>query len=502
MENNAVKTYKYINEIKLGLIYFCICNILFLYYQITFFIGNHDWDWVKGTTQVLSWDTGLFEGRYAKFILNVCLYGGQILPILNNLTAFGLLSFGLVLLSKYWQIAKRSSQIIMGTFIISSPYIWDWLYFPINIIGNFAAIPLVVGGLIWAENKQWYYKTAAIICFLIALGVYPSVVEMMIVCWAIKGLLEKKISKSALGTMSVSLIFFVLILKYLTYKNIIYTGHYNVQTADWAEMLKRIPDMVVLAFSQLYMSIPFFPNNLKIIGILIITGAVIKTLQEERKFRNLILWCVGLGATIVSAFLAARWEEAAYMARINFYGVNFLYVGALAVLLKEQTPKIGRNIGLMLGILFVCLSAREGFYAQKVWQLGKTAEEKMIERISGRIESRLNSSAQSIRIPIVAGEQSLRPRYYHETYQKDNPYMLTSSFMVRHIPAGILNFYAAKPIYAGQSQIGELTVPLYIFLRDAKAPWPSDKGLYVDDIYAIILLSKAGIEAIQAQIPK
>ena len=286
MENNAVKTYKYINEIKLGLIYFCICNILFLYYQITFFIGNHDWDWVKGTTQVLSWDTGLFEGRYAKFILNVCLYGGQILPILNNLTAFGLLSFGLVLLSKYWQIAKRSSQIIMGTFIISSPYIWDWLYFPINIIGNFAAIPLVVGGLIWSENKQWYYKTAAIICFLIALGVYPSVVEMMIVCWAIKGLLEKKISKSALGTMSVSLIFFVLILKYLTYKNIIYTGHYNVQTADWAEMLKRIPDMVVLAFSQLYMSIPFFPNNLKIIGILIITGAVIKTLQEERKFRN------------------------------------------------------------------------------------------------------------------------------------------------------------------------------------------------------------------------
>ena len=168
MENNAVKTYKYINEIKLGLIYFCICNILFLYYQITFFIGNHDWDWVKGTTQVLSWDTGLFEGRYAKFILNVCLYGGQILPILNNLTAFVLLSFGLVLLSKYWQIAKRSSQIIMGTFIISSPYIWDWLYFPINIIGNFAAIPLVVGGLIWSENKQWYYKTAAIICFLIA----------------------------------------------------------------------------------------------------------------------------------------------------------------------------------------------------------------------------------------------------------------------------------------------------------------------------------------------
>lgn len=502
MENNAVKTYKYINEIKLGVIFFCICNLLFLYYQITFFIGNHDWDWVKGTTQVLSLDTGLFEGRYAKFILNVCLYGGQILPILNNLTAFGFLSFGLVLLTKYWRVEKISSQIIIGAFLISSPYIWDWLYFPINIIGNFAAIPLVIGGLIWSENKQWYYRLAAIICFLTALGVYPSVAEMMIVCWAIKCLQEKKISKGALGTIIVSLILFALILKYLTYKNIIYTGHYNVQTAGLAELVKRIPDMILLAFSQLYMSIPFFPNTLKIIGILIITGAVIKTLQEERKFRNLILWGIGLGATVISAFLAARWEDAAYVARINFYGVNFLYAGALVLLLNKQTPKIGRNIGVVLGILFICLAAREGFYAQKVWQLGRNAEEKMIERIMGRIENRLNNSAQSRLIPVVAGEQSLRPRYYKETYQKDNPYMLTNSFMVRHIPAGILNFYATKPIYAGQSQIGELTVPLYIFLRDAKAPWPSDEGLYVDDTYAIILLSKEGIAAIQAQIPK
>ena len=227
MENRAAKTNKYINEIKLCIIFFCISNLLFLYYQTTFFIGNHDWDWVKGTTQVLSLDTGLFEGRYAKFILNVCLYGGQILPILNNLTAFVLLSFGLVLLTKYWKIEKGLSGILIGTLIISSPYIWDWLYFPINIIGNFAAIPLVIGGLIWSENKQWYYRLSAIICFLTALGVYPSVAEMMIVCWVIKNLLEKKISKSALGTIIVSLIFFVLILKILTYKAIIYTGHYN-----------------------------------------------------------------------------------------------------------------------------------------------------------------------------------------------------------------------------------------------------------------------------------
>ncbi len=502
MENRAVKTNKYINEIKLGIIFFCISNLLFLYYQTTFFIGNHDWDWVKGTTQVLSLDTGLFEGRYAKFILNVCLYGGQILPILNNLTAFVLLSFGMVLLVKYWKIEKGISGILIGSIIISSPYIWDWLYFPINIIGNFAAIPLVMGGLIWAENKQWYYRLAAIICFLTALGVYPSVAEMMVVSWVIRSLLEKKISKSALGTIIVSLIFFVLILKILTYKEIIYTGHYNIQTADMPDLIKRIPDMMILAVRQLYASIPFFPRALKVIGILIIICAFAKTILEDKHFRTIILWAIGLGATVLSAFLAARWEEAAYVARINFYGINFLYAGGLALLLNEKTPKIAKNVGLLLGMLFISIAAREGFYTQKVWQFGKNAEEKMIERIKDRIEERQTASTQSRLIPVVAGEKALRPKYYQETYQKDNPYMLTSSFMVRHIPAGILNFYAVNQIYAGRSQIGELTEPLYIFLRDAKAPWPSEQGIYVDDTYAIILLTKEGIKAIQAQIPK
>ena len=49
--------------IKLFWLVFAALNLVFLYYQVTFFIGNHDWDWVKGTTQVLRWDTGLFEGR-------------------------------------------------------------------------------------------------------------------------------------------------------------------------------------------------------------------------------------------------------------------------------------------------------------------------------------------------------------------------------------------------------------------------------------------------------
>ena len=104
-----------ISNKRLFMLVFLTLNLLFVFYQTSFFIGNHDWDWVKGTDQILSINTGLFEARFSKFILNVILYGGQIFPILNNITAFALLSLGAVMLTNYWKIKRNicSNSIIL-----------------------------------------------------------------------------------------------------------------------------------------------------------------------------------------------------------------------------------------------------------------------------------------------------------------------------------------------------------------------------------------------------
>ena len=96
------------SPVRLFVWVFAALNLVFLYYQSTLFIGNHDWDWVKGTTQVLQWNTGLFEGRYGKFILNVTLFGGQILPLLNSWVAFALLAVGTTMLACYWPLKNFS----------------------------------------------------------------------------------------------------------------------------------------------------------------------------------------------------------------------------------------------------------------------------------------------------------------------------------------------------------------------------------------------------------
>ena len=184
------------------------------------------------------------------------------------------------------------------------------------------------------------------------------------------------------------------------------------------------------------------------------------------------------------------------MPRINFYGINFLIAGAVAVL-SAQKQNI-RNISGILCLLLLWNGIRADFEALKVWRLGQLGETALVERISTQIEEQ---SPDRILVPIVAGELSLRPRYYTTSYQKNSPYILNSSLLVRHIPSGMFNFYAITPFFYSYSQIADLTPELHHFLRVASKPWPAQESLFVDEKYAVILLSSEGIAAIQAQLP-
>lgn len=486
------KVYK--ENIKLWIYLFTVLSFIFAHYTVTFFWGNHDWDWIKGTTQVLSFNTGMFEGRFAKFILNTVLFGGQVLPILNNITAFALLALGSVLLVEYWQIKDTKIKIIIALLLILSPFILGWLYFPINILGNFAAIALVAGGLCLSEKKA-IGKVGAIICWLIALGVYPSVMEMIIICFCFRCILNsiefKEIIKNAIPIF-LSLILFKLLLWSFGQLKWIVADYYNLKTVTFAELFNRTPQMIKIAFNQLVVSLPFIGLKFKTLGVITVILALISSI---RSYKTALLWALAFITTVLSTWLTGTPEETAYMPRINFYGLNFFYLGAMAVLFKKKGKT--RNLGYILSIALLYQSVIADFYAQKVWSLGKRAEENLIERISTRIEPQINNKL----VPVVAGEISLRPRYYMEKYQMNSPYILNTSFMVRHIPSGMFNFYAAKPLFYGISQISTLSPKLHHFLHTANKSWPAQEAIYVDNDYTVILLTKEGIKAIQAQLP-
>lgn len=483
-------------DFKLWLILFTAISLVFSFYYITFFWGNHDWDWIKGTTQVLSLSTGMFEGRFAKFILNVFLFGGHILPILNNIVAFALFALGTALLVEYWQIKDIKAKIVIALIPMLSPFILGWLYFPINILGNFSAVALVSGGLLLSKSQKNIYNIFAIICFFLALGVYPSCAEMIIVCFCFRHILTKKIDynefKKSLFLIVSAFILFKLFLLIFTKKGWIVSDYYNLQTHSLQEIAINLPHIIKLVFAQLVETIPFMPFFTKLIGALIIILAIF---SHHKGWQHIVLWLGIFFATVLSSALTTTPSETEFMPRVNFYGLNFLYTGALAVLLQNKNWQ--RNVGVFLSVLLLFSYIKADLYAQKVWFLGKKAEENLIERISLRIDSQI----KSLRIPVVSGEISLRPHYYRETYQKNSPYILNTSFMVRHIPSGIFNFYAHQPLFYGLSRISILSDELRAYLLAANQPWPAEKSIYIDENYTIILLTPQGIDAIRAQLP-
>lgn len=488
----------YREDFKLFTVLFLALNLVFCFYQTTFFWGNHDWDWIKGTDQLLALNTGMFEARYAKFILNVFLFGGHILPILNNIIAFALLALGVVLTTHYWQLQTFKNKLFVSLFITLSPYILGWLYFPINILGNFAAVFLVAGGLLLFETKKSVLSyVLSLICFLLALGVYPSVMEMMFILILFKHILSqtvqfKEILRSFLLPV-IALIVFKLLLIFLSSYHLIAGDYYNLQTVSLTELVLRIPDVIKLSLHQLVLPLPFMNVSFKILSLLIVLTALVSL----RRGGQILLFIAALLMTVLSSWLTATPVDTAFMPRVNFYGVNFFIAGAIGILLAQTGFR--RNLGLLFAVLLVMQSISADFYAEKVWALGKTAEENMVLRLAGRVEKEKGAQPK---VAVVAGEIALRPRYYHDFYLIKSPYLLDQSLMVRHIPSGMFNFYMPEAVFAKTSGISTMSPELYQFLVKADKPYPQDSALFIDDDYAVMLLTKEGIEAIKAQLPR
>ena len=485
-------------DYKLFINVFISLNIVFSFYTINFFIGNHDWDWVKGTTQILELNTGLFEGRFSKFILNILLFSGHILPILNNIFSFLFASLGMVLIVDYLKIKDKTIRFIIALTPLLSSYILSWLYFSINILGNFFAIFLIGYSLILLEKDKISAKILSVISIIFALGIYPSVVETIFILYATKNILTPntniKKQLSPLIYIFLSIILFRVIIIFLEHFDLIYKDHYNMKTNTLSNMFLNLFNYLSIFIKQFYITLPFFPKLIKIIGLIAVILAFITTLTP---IKNIIFWIISFGATILSVILTFLPEEVAFQPRINFYGLNFLYMSSFAILLNQKQSI--KNLTYVLAIIYLYISINQNFYAQKIWELGKTAEINHAMRVTNRIEDKLSRSPQ---ILILTDTISLRPKFYSEIFAKKAPYILETSFTIRHIPSGIYNFYAPSDIFYKNSQISDISKELEHYLTTLSSYWPKEESIYIDNTYVIVIMTKQGLQAIKAQLPK
>ena len=493
-------------DIKALLISYFIVNLIFLYNTLNFIWGNHDDTFIN---EGLKLSSGLFEGRFTQFIPPVLLTYGQILPIVTNLLGLMFLTIALWLLAKYWELPKSVlSYTVFIVFFISQPYTLSWLYFTFITLSCLLWTMLVILGLylssfIYKSNHKLRLIIASILCFYMPFGGYPPVINTVFVCLAAKITLSYLFAKESLKNLFnihkytllnilLAAVLFKLTLKIITPDNV-----YNLETTPLADYPAKFMETLIISYKQFVLSLPFMEKGYKIIlWIMALTafiGAIIKAENIKRKALTLFfilgtIWCASLTTFLVI-------PPTQYVARIDFFGLAFVYAFALALWLSFKTP-VCRSLGLIFMIVIIPLNIINNYRAQKNWQQGFNAEMQILDDITARIEDHQNFNPNKQYRFYQAGDISLRPAYYQQKFEQNEPFLLSLPYLAMWQGAPLTQFYSPFNFIDNKTPlvVSDITPDVYEFFMHQAQPYPHKNCIWIDDSIIIVIYNSYGLE--------
>lgn len=497
---------------------FALINLAFLFHTVNFMFGDHDWNYIRSANY---WSEGSFEGRPLHFVLQSLFFGGEVLPILNNIVSFAALALSGVLLGIYWRIPfSKTNYTLFTVFLAILPYTMVWLFYAKDTLINLSLPLICVCGLLATDrgvkDKKLQYHLLALCLFYFAFASYAAVINLLGVCLLGSIILgygnkEKEflplIKDKIIPTLDIvaALILFKLTLLFLPVEAV-----YNTRTISLEYLPQKLEETVNVMLTQFMVLLPFMEYKFKLLLLLLSVYGFILLLISGGIKRMALLIIMGVGVLFASKmafFLAdergqilAEMENFAFVPRLDFYGLVYVYALALASILSYPKSKL-QKAGVILAIIITFMAGVRDMYAQKVWKLGFDAEMKTHERIVSRLESLPDFHPNRPYKILQLGTLSLRQNFYlkpeHEETSLD---LLTTSFTPQFMSRIVYNFYYPKDIFYGNALVEQLSPAGREWLRTTAAPFPHKNFIYIDNDIVIIVLTQEGLK--QALYPK
>lgn len=163
-------------------IVFIILNLVFLYYNIHFIWGNHDWGFVMhGMWGYIIPPEIRYNGRFSSYWLQQFL-GGRLLPVIT--VSFMLLGFSFtgILLAYYWKLQKTFfNYLVLSLVVVLNPLVIYWIYYLSYAVSQLWLPSIIILALILSEKKSHGYFFLAVLLFLLSFGIYPPAVSTIII---------------------------------------------------------------------------------------------------------------------------------------------------------------------------------------------------------------------------------------------------------------------------------------------------------------------------------
>lgn len=375
----------------------CILSVVFSLYIFSFFLGNHDWQFLRYEMLLSS---GVWEGRVTQFVPPWLLSLGRLLPIWNALLGFMFLSGAAVLLAWWYGLAEKSLPVVLfSLLVVLHPYVCSQLYYVHTFISigcwHFLTVLGCMAAWQFAENHKISYFIGSLLCLWSALVGYAACIELIIILMLFKLLfllLCECVGRQRLYQwLRFSMVLIIAVLCYaysiwfLQKAHIVNSMMYNTQSLGLSDIIRKFFINLAMPFRVLSDDFPYADASMVcyyLFLVLIFNIFLWQTLDKKK--------CLAVGfielAVLYGAFILAYVSpfNFFYIFRIHSYSVPYLVALMFAfVILFAQ--RLYKNLALLVAVCLVCCYVACDISVQKVWFLGNSQDDRAVERIKSHL---------------------------------------------------------------------------------------------------------------------
>ncbi len=538
-----IEQIKKIDIVYLKSFFILLCIILFVFNMSLTeqFWGNHDWESMKDSIIL---NESLYIGRFSATLL-ASLLCFKLIPSLNVFLFFIGNIIGLIMLSKYWEVPKKTIHIVIfASFWLLMPATLNQIYYRVLCLNIGWLLFFLLLAIFVAEkakkeptkhNKIFYILVSSFLLITFDFGVYPPVISTLLVVLLGKAFIEfKKAKYSFKGikkfvidekyfflSLAIALVCLKLLFLVFDSQGVLDNSMYNILLIDPSSIYDKVISAISLSFESLFCTFPYVSAYTKSVLFCIVLIAIFSSIFEMyktsecrklscllRKSLYIIIFfiIILLSAHIlyfVSDFLSILFN------RIEKLGLEFFYLFSVALILSAFSKPI-KNIGVVCIMLVIINSSVNTMYAQKVSFLAFEIEMNMQRDLLSKIENKagfdMNNSYQYIQI---GHYKSPKKRLYDgNSYKRTNFELMEYCALSSLAPANGIIYYTDYDFiknnddsYSWHLKLDEnMKKELGDFIKNEAKAYPHPSSVYVSENYILVVFDEQYLEEIKQKL--
>lgn len=495
---------------------FLITNIVFLFHTVQYMWGNHDWILLKNGMPLYEM---LWCGRFTGGLIQQ-VFGGDLLPVINNIFCFTGFTFAMIYLAKYWKVPQTPlNYTLFGLFIILMPYTLSWLWY-IKQTSLYWNVFFVIYALYISQRKTYTSSVIAIILMVISLGAYASIISTIAIVLLGRILMDIILEQKSIKELFhaylrvginivISVIIFKLILLYYDHAGKLKHGDYNTDYISIEDLPQKLKQVLRICVEIFYISQPYISTPYKIIislPILCVLYRIIKNRPLQTILGLILIFAIILSSQITNLMAKADFS---HKMRIDFFSLP--YVWGLFIVICLRGKKGIQSLSIIIMSIALWMNILSDIRYQKVHYLGFKAEIQTYTDIITRIKQNKDFDTKRKYILITTMNYAKRNIFYkYNSIDKNDTAVLSFSFILAGDEKSFYDFLEVDSYIKNNlclnslSHINNLSLPelkhIAEFVLNKAQPYPHKNSVYVDDKYIFVIYDEEGLNSAKRNI--